>query len=197
VRRALLAALALACAPAPPPGPDAGPPDFLALLDDPADLDLLAGEGGAVKHLLPVEGAQPRAPVGDDCAFQDTARFPFHLPFLNAQPGGEDLTFDDYLDLVLRRDTRAWWGGELLLDPDRPHPLTGEAGTLAFTLYTEDSDGNRLVAADVREVHATLQACAPAFADALAFAPSSNEQRVTAQAIAAELAGEGIAVLVN
>lgn len=213
VRRACAAVLALAlvgCAP-PPSGDDAGAVadggplpdggaaevDALPLLDDEEDHAALADASGAVKHLLPVEGHAPVAPVGDACVFQDTARFPFHLQYLNAQPGGEEVDLDTYVELVLRRETRAWWGGELVWRPAREHPLTGSAGTMLFTLYTEDSVGNRLVVDDVRAVHALLVVHAPAFADALAFTPSSIEQRQTAQAAAATLAGEGIAVVLD
>lgn len=213
--RALAASVAIAtlvaCTPAPPDpdggvlddagapdaGTDAGPeaPDGLASLDEVSDLDLLANERGSVKFLLPVEGVPPRAPLGEACAFQNTARYPYHLQYLQTLPGGEELRFDDYVALVLRRQTRAWWGGEVLWREAQPHPLTGAEGVLVYTLYTEDSPGNRLVIDDVRAVHAALTECAPAFEDALAFAPSSNEQRATAPSLRDQLAAEGIAVL--
>lgn len=178
---------------------DAGPaaPDALALLDEVDALALLAGANGGVKYLAPVEGAAPRAPLEDACAFQNTARYPYHLEYLRAQPGGEGLTYQDYLALVLRRQTRVWWGGEVRLRPEAEHPLTNAPGVLAYTLYTEDSPGNRLTADDVRAVFAALTACAPAFDDALAFTPSSNEQRITAASIRETLAEEGIAVLLD
>lgn len=176
---------------------DAGPeaPDELARLDDVDDLALVAGADGSVKYLAPVDGAGPRAPLEEACAFQNTARYPYHLEYLRAQPGGEALTYQDYLALVLRRPTRVWWGGEVRFSPDATHPLTEQPGVLAYTLYTEDSPGNRLTPDDVRAVFAALAACAPGFDDALAFAPSSNEQRTTAALIRETLAAEGIAVL--
>lgn len=204
-----LAALATGAA-CPPPGPDdagpgdAGPVDagpsedgFLAVLDAIEDVADLADVDGRVKYLMPVAGAEPRAPLGQTCAFQDTARYPYHLPFLNALPGGADLDFDDYIALVLKRDTRAWWGGEVMWQPEVPHPITGTGGVLFYTLYTEDSPGNRLVADDVRAVFAALNACAPAFVGKLGFVPSSNEQRQTAITVQAELSAEGIAIILE
>lgn len=204
---ALLPATA-ACPPGPPPddaGPsDAGPDDagvpdadFLALLDDVADLGALADAEGRVKYLIPVAGAEPRAPLFEQCAFQDTERYPYHLPFLNALPGGDDISYDDYIVLVLQRATRAWWGGELMWQAELEHPLSGNPGVLLHTLYTEDSPGNRLVADDVRAIFSALSTCAPAFEGTLVFLPSSNEQRQTAQLVQAELAAEGIAVLLQ
>jgi hypothetical protein len=119
---------------------------------------------------------------------------PFHLPFLQSLDGGEDLGFSDYIDLVLRRATRVWWGGEVRLLATTTHPLTGEPGVFAWTLYTEDTAGNRLVIDDIRAGHAVMQRCAPAFSTRLAFVPGSNEQRATAAGARDLLADEGIAV---
>jgi hypothetical protein len=177
---------------------DAGPSiDFLAVLNDTNDVDGLEGDNGAVKYLAGVEGATPRDPIGEGCAFQNTNSYAFHIDFLRAQPGGEEITFADYANFVLRRSTRLWWGGAVSWRPDDAHPLTGAPGTLLFFLYTEDTPGNRLVIDDVRAVHAELTACAPAFANRLAFVPQSTEQTQTARAIEGELEAEGIAVLVN
>lgn len=210
-RYAMLMAVPLAVVAAcPQPGPDdagpgdAGPTDggvpedgFRALLDQESDVAELAGADDTVKYLLPVAGAEPRAPLYSTCAFQDTTAFPYHLPFLSSLAGGEDLTFDDYIALVLRRDTRVWWGGEVLWRPDLAHPIGGVPGVLLYTLYTEDSPGNRLVIDDVRAVLAALNQCAPAFVGKLGFVPSSNEQRLTAQQIQAPLVAEGIAVILE
>jgi hypothetical protein len=210
MKRAIVAAglcfvLAAGCAPPAPvddggvdggPSADAGTPDALAVLDDVDDVALLAGEAGAVKYLLPVASAAPRAPI-EDCAFQNTTLYPFHIQYLRAQPGSEELTYDEYIALVLVRATRAWWGGEVAWDAARAHPLTGAAGVLAFQLYTQDTPGDRLLEQDVRDVHAALVVCAPAFADALAFAPVGNEQRGTAAAVQESLAADGIAVLLQ
>jgi hypothetical protein len=124
------------------------------MLDQVDDVALLADNNGSVKYLMPVEGVSPRAPIQDACAFQNTARFAYHLIFLQALPGGETLDFEEYIDLVLKRDTRAWWGGEVAWLLERVHPITMDAGTLVFSLYTEDSPGNRLTIDDVRAVHA-------------------------------------------
>ncbi|MBI1946357.1 MAG: hypothetical protein HYS27_11705 [Deltaproteobacteria bacterium] len=197
----LLLCAAAAC---PPPAPDdAGPGDagpeesFRALLDEEGDVTELMGADGTVKYLAPVAGVEPRAPLFESCAFQDTMAFPFHLPFLNSLPGGDDLDFADYIALVLQRETRAWWGGEVWWRPELAHPIGGAPGVLAYTLYTEDSPGNRLIADDVRAVFAVLTACAPAFAGKLAFVPVSNEQRQTALQAQGELSADGIAVIIE
>lgn len=175
-------------------GSDGGVLSGVTRLDDRSDALALAGEGGGVKYLLPVEGAEPREPILD-CAFQNTALYPFHIQYLNELEGGEDIAYLDYIQLVLQRATRAWWGGEVAWRPTLIHPLTAAPGVLVFSLYTEDSPGNRMVADDVREVFTALEACAPAFEGTLAFAAVSNEQRQTANMIRATLAAEGIAIL--
>jgi hypothetical protein len=88
-----------------------------------------------------------------------------------------------------------WWGGQIAFLASTPHPLTDLPGTLVFALYTEDSAGNRLELDHVREVHARLSACMPAFEGRLAFFPESNEQIQTAQAGQTELAADGIGVV--
>jgi hypothetical protein len=118
----------------------------------------------------------------------------FHLPFLQSLDGGAALTFTDYLNLVLRRPTRVWWGGEVRFLAAALHPISGAPGVFAWTVYTEDTAGNRLVTDDIRAGFSVMTACAPAFAASFAFVPSSNEQRQTAAAAVDELAGEGIAV---
>ncbi len=194
----------LACVPSPAPaGADAGPVDdagpdalqYLPAIEDASDLDALRGEQGDTKFLAQVEGAPVTAPIADACEFQNTALYPFHLPFLNAQPGGEDISFDEYVARVIKRDTRVWWGGEVVLLPSTPHPLTGEPGVLAWSLYTEDSAGNRLTLDDVRAGDARLLPCMPGFAGQLAFSPSDNEQLQTVRDGQAALAADGIAVL--
>jgi hypothetical protein len=177
--------------------PDAGPAalQFLSIIEDVADIELVRGANGAVKYLAQVAGAEITAPILAGCEFQNTTLYPFHLPFLLAQPGGEGLTFDAYVARVIRRETRVWWGGEIVWLPSMEHPLTGAPGTLAWAVYTEDSANNRLTLDDVRAGNARLAPCLPAFAGQLAFAPSSNEQTQTAQAIQAVLAADGIAVL--
>jgi pyruvate,water dikinase len=203
-----LAVVMLAGCPLTPPSDheDAGPaddagvtdggtaPEFLPLLESRTDLVSLGGARGEVKFLAQVEGAPITPPITTACAFQNTERFPFHVQFLVAQPGGEDVTFDVYTARVLRRATRVWWGGEVVFNPERAHPLTGVDGELLWSVYTQDSPGNRLTLDDVRAGFARLTACTPGFAEQLAFFPTSNEQTLTVRNGQGELAAEGIAV---
>ena len=159
------------------------------------DLARLA-DGTGIKYLGPVAEVAPRAPVNERCLFQNMRLQEFHLPFLQTLEGGEDLSFNDYIELVLRRSTRVWWGGEVRLLSTTTHPITGTPGAFAWTLYTEDSAGNRLVVDDIRAGHALMTRCAPAFAARLAFAPGSNEQQATATAVRELLAEEDIAVFI-
>lgn len=183
---------------------DAGPsdagddaPDFKSVLDHENDLDDLRGVDGFTKFLAQVDGAPVTPPILSACEFQNTTRYTFHLPFLNSQPGGENITFNEYVADVIKRDTRVWWGGDVIFLSQTPHPLTHTPGTFAWHLYTEDSQNNRLTLDDVRAGNARLAACAPAFAGKLAFEPASNEQILTTRNGQAELAAEGIAVLVH
>jgi hypothetical protein len=155
----------------------------------------MGGMRREVKYLAAVAGAAPRDPIGTGCMFQNTTQWQYHLFFLHSFPATAEMTFDEYIEAVLRRPNRAWWGGEVVYSPTRMHPITGTPGVLIFALYTEDTAGNQLTADDVRAVHARMRECIPFAADRLAFTPQSNEQLATAQRIQAELAAEGIAVL--
>lgn len=201
--------MATACPPPDPPGDDAGPesdagPDTDAgvddeelrtALDDAGDLADLRGANGFVKFLLQVDGVEPLAPILTPCVFQNTTLYDYHLPFLLAQPGGEDLTYAEYVAYVITRATRVWWGGQVAWLENAVHPVSGENGVLAYGIYTRDNVGDRLLADDIREVDAILRECTPYYDGTLAFSPQSQEQLQTATLYADELAGEGIAVL--
>ena len=216
---ALLACALAACpAPAPPdddedagvvedagpepdagPGPDAGPvdDDVRTVLDDAEDVAALRGASGSVKFLLQVEGVEPVAPILDACVFQNTTTWPFHLEFIQDQPGGEDITYQQYVDYMLHRATRVWWGGAVVFQEGRTHPLTDEQGVLLFFVYSDEGVlADRLTADDVREVYATLAACTPFYEGRLAFYPE-QPQRQRAAAYRAELEAEGIAVIIE
>ena len=178
--------------------PDAGPaPDYVARVESAADLAQLVDDTGSVKYLAATDAAAPVAPLPAACAFQNTAAFPFHIQFLRTQPGGDALTYDDYVARVLVRATRVWWGGQVHYSPGTVHPVTGTPGALLYGLYTDDTAADRLTVDDVRAVYARLAACAPAYADVLAFVPDSNEQRTTAAAARDALLAEGIAVILQ
>ena len=169
--------------------------EFLAALTSVDDFEALKGSAGDVKFLAQVDGAPVTAPILEACEFQNTSLYSFHLPFLNSQPGGADITYDQYTDLVIRRAHRVWWGGQVIWLPQTPHPLTNEPGVLAWQLYTEDSNGNRLTLDDVRAGFARLSACTPGFAGTLAVSAYSSEQDATLRTGQAELAADQIAVL--
>ena len=176
---------------------DAGPPvlQFLSQLSSVDDLDEVRGAGGDTKFLAQVDGVPVKAPILEPCEFQNTSLYSFHVPFLNAQPGGEDITFDQYVDLVIRRAHRVWWGGDVAFLSTTPHPITGEPGVLIWHAYTEDTAGNQLTLDDVRAVDARLRGCTPGFAGKLAFQPVEQEQTTTVRNGQGELANDGIAVL--
>ena len=92
---------------------DAGPA-FFTTLDSLAASEMLTGECGSVKSLGGVEGLPPRAPVGAGCMFQNTRRFEFHIFFLHEFEETRMMTFMEYVDAVLRRASRTWWGGDVL-----------------------------------------------------------------------------------
>ena len=75
-------------------------PDYLSLLTSAAEYTSLSGEGQEVKFLLHADGAEPV--IDDECAFQNTARFPYHIQFLRSTfPALSDLDPGTYADLSL------------------------------------------------------------------------------------------------
>jgi hypothetical protein len=214
--RALISLLALAwiagCPSEPPPsgdedagspaddaGPDAdaGPePDNLrTTLDDEDDYAELRGAAGSVKFLLQLDDVEPVAPILERCMFQNTLAYEYHLPFINDLPGGDEVSYDDYVAYVITRATRVWWGGQVIWLGTTAHPISEEDGVLAYGIYTRDSVGDRLEADDIREVDAILKSCTPYYEGKLAFSPQTTEQVQTATIHRAALQAEGIAVL--
>jgi hypothetical protein len=190
--------LGLGACGAPPsvkPSPKEKPVQFLDELTSVDDFDSLRGQAGDVNILAQVVGSQVTPPILESCEFENTKLYAFHLPFLNAQPGGEHITYDEYTNLVIRSATRVWWGGQVIWLPATKHPLTHETGVLAWQVYTEDSNGNRLTLDDVRAAYTRISICTPGFAHHLAMSPYSDEQTATLRAKQDELASEGIAVL--
>lgn len=177
-------------------GEDAGStdaePGFATSLPDLESLRALEGERGSVKYLAPAPGAPIREPLREACYFQDTERWPFHLQFLQSFPELADLTFEEYVDLVLRPATRVWWGGALQLYPQALHPISGQAGVIIFTVY-DDTGG--LTPDHVVEVDGILDACMPFARDALAFFPEDPAQNAMARNARTELEGRDVAVV--
>lgn len=156
----------------------------------------LQSDDGKVRYLASVEGREDTSPVDDGCRFQDNAVYEYHLEYLRAELG-DAFTLDDYTAMTLDRPTRVWWGGELWWRPLLPHPITGERGVLLYLVYATDDAQSALTADDVREAHAVLQRCAPAFEETLAFTPGSLSQRQMAESEQASLRSDGIGVVVN
>lgn len=177
------------------PADDAGVVPWLKTLESQTDLDSLVDPQGVAKYLAEVDGAAPRAPIDEGCLFQNSTAWPFHIFFLHRFPETCGMGFGEYVNVVIRRASRVWWGGGVKWLPQTPHPLTGAPGTLIYFIYTEDTAGNRLVLDDVRAVDARLRGCVGFAAETLAFYPESPEQVATARAGQAELAADGIAVL--
>lgn len=186
-------------------GADAGEADGGAGMDAPYLTALasaehyaeLAGEGAEVKYLLAqggdAFGAEP--PLDADCIFQNTRRFPFHVQFLQQFPAYEQLDYDSYLALVLRRETRVWWGGGLKLWGNAVHPSTGRAGVISFSVYQEGGGSENLAASELAAVHARLSSCVPYAEDLLVFVPDGAAQFAHVRAIAGELERAGVPVL--
>lgn len=179
--------------------PDAGlgdlGPRYLVTLDSAEALAGLGGRTGEAKYLAPVDGATPRAPIVEPCYFQNMALYDYHLLFLRSFPELADLTPAEYSSLVLRRPTRIWWGGGTKYYPGTPHPLAGELGTVAWTVYHEVAGADRLTADDLVAVHEILAGCVAFAPDRLAFLPTDPFQVTSARTARADLAARGIAVV--
>ncbi len=171
-----------------------GPP-FLRTLESLASLDQLASGLPGVKWLGRVVGRDAAPPIGNGCLFQNPARWMYHLPFLLTFEETRTLTYNDYVNRVLRRSTRVWWGGELGWRAQLVHPILNTPGTLVFTFYTEDSAGNRVTLEDIREVTTLIRTHAAFAADRVAFSPNSSEQASATRALRTQLESEGIAVI--
>lgn len=170
--------------------------DVLAVVENAEQYAALSGEGAEVKYLAIVDGTLPPGAFGSGaCLFQNTAKYPYHLQFLRSLAEYAELSPERYSDLVLRRASRVMWGGVLKLLPGAPHPLTGNAGVLGYTVYTGSEPSELFTVADVAEVDRRLKANAPFAAELLAFMPDGTAQREALPPLLPALAAEGIAVL--
>ena len=191
--------LALACThddDAAPPTDPGSTTDYRTALATLGEYTSLAGEGAEVKYLTVVDGREPHAVFGGaECLFQNTDKFPYHLQFLRTFPDFETLAPERYADLVLRRGSREMWGGALKLLPATPHPLTGQAGVLAYTLYSESTPSELLTFDDIVEVDHRLKRCSPFATSWLAFTPDGTAQAEAIRAIGDQLLAAGVAVV--
>lgn len=174
---------------------DAGPA-YLAAITSEADFESLQGMMGEVKFLARVAGVTPQAPlVDEECLFQDTVQFPYHLQFLRTFPGHETMTNSEYIALVLRASTRVWWGGGVQHSRNRVHPLSMRHEVIAYTIYADNAGGAGLREQDIRDVDGILKRCMGYATDILAFQPGDPYQMTLATQVKDALAVDGIAVL--
>ena len=168
-------------------------PDYLERIETAQDYASLQGEGREVKYLATVDGRDPLRP--EECLFQNTARYPFHIQFLRGVfPELVNLDFQTYVDLVLHQATRRWWGGELKRFDRITHPLSGQPGITIYTVYTERGPTETLSVAQIVEIDRRLKACAPALASELVFVAASTEQEAYIRPLVPELNAMGVAV---
>ncbi|MBN1772134.1 MAG: hypothetical protein JXB32_12770 [Deltaproteobacteria bacterium] len=173
--------------------PDTGP-DYLERIEVESDYAGLEAEGREVKYLAVVDGRE--RPLPQECLFQNTRRFPYHIQFLRAVFPDEfgELGMDAYTDLVLRRATRRWWGGELKRYARITHPLSGRPGIAVYTVYQERGPDENLEVEELVEVDRRLKACAPLLASELVLVPSGAEQEDHVRPLVPELNARGVAV---
>ncbi len=147
-----------------------------SLLGSSEDLAALSKEGSEVKYLARVAGKVPPAPLTADCYFQDMHRWQWHIDFLHALPGLDDLPFQAYTSMVLTRATRVLYGGAVKPWPAAIHPRTTAAGVVAYSVYSEAFSGS-LTANDLIDADATLERCIPFAKDLLVFVPTDVAQK--------------------
>ena len=163
-------------------------PNYLTVLSTPEDYRRMEAPTTDLKYLLRVNGRPLKAPLVEPCYFQNTARYPYHIVFLQTFPELAQLSFNEYMDLVLRRPTRVWWGGGLTrLDPQ----------TIGYALYAENGAVVGINEADVVEVDGLLKGCIPWATTALGFLPGDPFQQQFARTHAASLAGQGVRVILR
>ena len=169
-----------------------GLPRYETRLDDAADVEALADGDLSVKYLAPLDPAVTAPPLDSGCVFQDMHDAVWHIEFLAAYPEWQDLGYDAYLDMVLRRETRTSWGGSVRWWPDAPHPETGEVGLLSFSVYAEDTPGNELRFEDVVSVRDRMQSCVGFAPEAVVFVAEGPGQRRLIESEADAFADAGI-----
>lgn len=180
--------------------PDAAPIDsgplpeiaYLTRLESAADLArLTAANEETVKYLFPIDGKPGAGPLTEACYFQNMRRYPWHLQFLQSFPELRNITFDAYLALVLRSQTRAFYGGAIRMWPGAPHP-SGSLGVMTLTVYSEPG---QLSVDDIAAAMATFKECSPFSASFAAFLPEDAGQKVFARNNHAALLDRGVYVV--
>jgi pyruvate, water dikinase len=203
VRRLVLLALVAACGEPVDATPDSGvAPDtgvppiddrYLTHIESFAELyglDTEAREG--VKFLAPVSTATRTAPLTEDCYFQNSNLFQWHLQFLQSFEELKRIDYNTYLNWVLRPASRRLWGGYVKAYPSVEHPDTGALGIIAFEVY---SDPNTLTVDGVAELDQIVKRTIPFAADFIVFVPRPIDQKVFAQANLAALRDRQVSVI--
>lgn len=168
-------------------------PDYLSQLNSAAEYTSLSGEGQEVKFLLHVDGAEPV--IDDECAFQNTARFPYHIQFLRSTfPALSDLDPGTYADLILRRRSRRAFAGSLARHDRTTHPRSGLAGIYTYTVYQDPGPGEGLTLAEFVEVDQRLKGCAPFAAERLVHLPVGVDEEARVRGMREALSAAGVDV---
>lgn len=174
--------------------PDAGyvdggqsPPDVAYAIDGWGEFSELSTKAGELKFLLPTDAAAPHA-----CWFQNTDAYPYHLQFLRATPEYAALSVEGYDDLVLTRATRGFYAGVLRLFSGAPHPETGDAGILTYSVYAASTPSEMLTVTELSAIHQRLESCVSTLSGYLVYLPENDLALAVAERSAAQLAEAGV-----
>jgi len=176
--------------------PLAARPEFLTRLASAGDYALVQGQGGEIKYLGQVDGTTPPAPdLAQACLFQNTERYPGHIPFLKRIPELANIDFTTYLAMVLKRASRVLWGGALKLYPATEHPTTGVRGILAYFIYANANDVDALTEDEIVALDARLKTCVPFASELLVLVGADDDQAARFEAQRANLEARGVRLL--
>lgn len=177
-------------------GPTVSYPDFVTSLSSIEAFYEMLGREGDIKVLGQVDGAEPPVPeLGYPCVFQDTLRFPGHAPFLRQFPELAGMSFDAYLNMVMKRSSRVLWGGALQFFPAVPHPGTGIDGILGYFLYSDANEADALTDDEIVAFDARIKACVPFARDLLVLVGMDEDQAARFDAQRERLTARGVNVL--
>jgi hypothetical protein len=170
-------------------------PAYLGRLSSADEYATLQGQDEVLKFLLRVDGRQPPAPLEDECVFQDTRSFPWHIQFLLSFEGLEHLETEAYLDLVMQRSSRVWWGGGMQPYPTVWHPVTGQQGVISYTVYTDESPEEALTVDEYAQIDGRLKSCAPYAEEMLVLTAEGPAVIARLRQMQQKLAGRGVTVV--
>jgi len=165
---------------------------YLTALTSESDYDALVVSPGDLKFLAWTAEAERAVPLTEACAFQNMAIYPFHIHFLKSFEPFADLTPPGYVTLVMRRETRTFWGGGVRYDRARAHPTTGVPGVLLWSIAAEETALTSITVADLVAADAALAPCIPFYAERRAFLASTDAQRGFVARNTAALTAAGI-----